>query len=336
MEESISKKLPFHTFTIRVNDLYKWLEMIVRMERISHMRISYQGEELLGPKWLYRGQANSEWDIASSFERLVFRPIYNEPELKIDEEDFREREKAAIQYFRQWADVSRQDAPIVNGEWLALMQHYEIPTRLIDFTEVPLMALAFSLEDTKQEDSNFAIWAVLGSSSGYETQEKLRQISPSSKSVEILDTLSYRARCDEYDRREVNRILAGCRLGTPRVLRYVPIGMNDRQKRQRGLFLTGTHLGQAFMPLLHYWTETNANDLQNPRFEIGITDALTSDGIKEDVANAHIIKYEFDKELRDKARILLRCCNLTDLTRYGGIEKVAKETKGLLVERFYR
>ena len=98
MEESVSKESPFHAFTICVDDLYKWFEMVVRMEKASRMRISFHGKELLGPKWLYRGQANSTWKIASSFERKILQQIPKE--IKADEEDLREREKTSIQYFR--------------------------------------------------------------------------------------------------------------------------------------------------------------------------------------------------------------------------------------------
>jgi hypothetical protein len=90
------------------------------------------------------------------------------------------------------------------------------------------------------------------------------------------------------------------------------------------------------MPLLHEWTGTDENDLQDANFEIYIGDAFASDEFIESVANAHIIKYVFDKKLRDNAKSFLHCCNITDFTRYGGMEKLAMETKALLVEGFYR
>lgn len=333
MEES--SKSDAHAVTIRVNDLYKWFEMVIRVENVARVKIPYHGEELLGPRWIYRGQANSAWEIASSFERLILPKIPKES--RSNEDDLRIREDSSILYFRQWAEIPKIESPILKGEWLALMRHYEVPTRLIDFSEVPLMALAFSLEDDTQAGSDFAIWAVLGESLGYVTNESLRKSKPGIDRVEILDTLTVRAQSDDYDREEMNRILSYNQdLGTPRLLRYVPIGMNDRQKRQRGLFLTSTHLSQKFMPLLHKWTNTDAKDLQDTNLEMYIADALTPDGIKDIVANSHIIKYVFDKKLRGKAKTFLRCCNVTDLTRYGGIEKLAAETKELLLEGFYR
>lgn len=42
-------------------------------------------------------------------------------------------------------------------EWLALMQHFGAPTRLLDFTQSPYVATYFAVEDAT-EDS--VIWAV--------------------------------------------------------------------------------------------------------------------------------------------------------------------------------
>lgn len=45
--------------------------------------------------------------------------------------------------------------------WLFLMQHYRLPTRLLDWSESPLVALFFALEESStNDDGDSAIWAI--------------------------------------------------------------------------------------------------------------------------------------------------------------------------------
>jgi hypothetical protein len=53
-----------------------------------------------------------------------------------------------------------QHAPKESFDWLFLMQHYGVPTRLLDWTESPLVALYFALNDETVKDRNAALWAL--------------------------------------------------------------------------------------------------------------------------------------------------------------------------------
>src|SRR5207249_10091816 len=46
------------------------------------------------------------------------------------------------------------------GEWLALMQHFGAPTRLLDVTQSPYVAAYFALEDAVDGVEQCAVWAV--------------------------------------------------------------------------------------------------------------------------------------------------------------------------------
>ena len=44
--------------------------------------------------------------------------------------------------------------------WLFLMQHYRLPTRLLDWSESPLTALYFALVDSSANDKDAVLWAL--------------------------------------------------------------------------------------------------------------------------------------------------------------------------------
>ena len=327
-----------HAVTLHVTDVYKWLEMIVAVEKASLRKAHWGGEEILGPKWVYRGQANSTWSIRSTYERNVLDSVPNV--LRNKELILWEKERAALLHFQQWVDISMQDRPSTKGEWLALMQHYGVPTRLVDFTEVPLHALGFALEDDK-ENGDFAIWMVPCSSPncGFAEAQRSSQAKKNKRAMLWSDTLAYRVESDEFDRRNLEDLLSnGHNEREAGLLRYLPIGMSGRQKRQKGLFMASTHLSEGFMPLLHKWTRTSPDDFDDAELKIELKDVLksTSSTVKvwfdQTIANARLIKCVFDKKLRDDTKVLLRCCNITGSTRYGSIEKLAEETKSLMQE----
>lgn len=90
----------------------------------------------------YRGQKNAEWHLIPGEYRY---PFINPDELRCE--------------FILRAKPHLQKEPRTDWEWYFLMQHYGLPTRLLDWAEGSLIALYFSLsEDTGAYDS--AVWAL--------------------------------------------------------------------------------------------------------------------------------------------------------------------------------
>lgn len=65
--------------------------------------------------------------------------------------------------FRSMAAVRQPNCPGKNDDldWLFLMQHHHLPTRLLDWSLSPLIALFFALEKSPTDDVDAAVWAMM-------------------------------------------------------------------------------------------------------------------------------------------------------------------------------
>lgn len=100
------------------------------------------------PTW-YRGQADIDWDLTPK----VWRPPSRAG---------RREEERVVATFMARARSRHAHLPDANeaGAWLALMQHYGAPTRLLDWTESPLVAAFFAVTEEKGADKDGAIFAL--------------------------------------------------------------------------------------------------------------------------------------------------------------------------------
>lgn len=105
--------------------------------------------------FIFRGLANATWFLESSIERY-FPHSGKSGELT-------KFERYALDKFKSKFHLydSENITPESDLEWLALMQHYGVPTRLLDFTVSPYNALYFALEAYNFRLKNdFAIVAI--------------------------------------------------------------------------------------------------------------------------------------------------------------------------------
>lgn len=103
----------------------------------------------------FRGQRNVNWDLKPYLQRLPGAPS----------------ETTLLTRFRQNA-LRMLETPARNDfDWMFLMQHYGVPTRLLDWSENALIALYFAVIENSEDDlHDGALWELdpvsLNSASG--------------------------------------------------------------------------------------------------------------------------------------------------------------------------
>lgn len=103
--------------------------------------------KLFRENWMFRGHARSDWNLVPA----IFRS-------ERDPQD----ESVMIEWFKEQA-LSRMDRPPLHNshdEWMILMRHYGLPTRLLDWTMSPLISLYFTICNQIHDNCDGIIWAI--------------------------------------------------------------------------------------------------------------------------------------------------------------------------------
>jgi len=97
---------------------------------------------MLAPIW-FRGHSNETWKLIPSLQRLSDPPS----------------EMNLIKKFTQNATMLLNPRPEKYLDWLFIMRHHNVPTRLLDWSESPLIALYFVINENPEKDG--ALWMLL-------------------------------------------------------------------------------------------------------------------------------------------------------------------------------
>ena len=158
--------------------------------------------------WIFRGQKDKRWGLKPSIERCAAPGFWNA------------QESRAYQAFRDRAPAYVRGAkcPDSNLAWLAFMQHFGGPTRLLDWTQDSDVAVLFAVADADRKTTS-AVWAMHYSAI---LQESERLLSLDSGNVD-----------------DDNKFLTTFFRATwpPVVMCVNTCQPCDRQKEQKGLFL---------------------------------------------------------------------------------------------------
>lgn len=94
----------------------------------------------------FRGQSTSSWGLIPSLARGEGKHL--------------QKEGAIYKRFIQNATQLMSQTPLDEWEWLFVMQHHRAPTRLLDWTEGPLVALYFATANLQKDDVDGALWCL--------------------------------------------------------------------------------------------------------------------------------------------------------------------------------
>jgi hypothetical protein len=162
----------------------------------------------------FRGQADSSFDLTTSLMRLG--GAYGKQEGHL----LRNFRKYALRDTVTWVDSV--------WDWLAVAQHHGLPTRLLDWTYSPYVALHFATEDLERYDVDGVIWCVDYVQTNELLPDRLKRVLREEGSdvftVEMLNRVS--SRLQEFDRLAAEQF----------VVFLEPPSLDDRIVNQFALF----------------------------------------------------------------------------------------------------
>jgi len=100
-------------------------------------------ENQLIAQWFFRGHCNEEFRLTPSLFRLDNSETFS---------DWKKLGSYMLESFKREALPHLSIIPKSEEDWLTLAQHHRLPTRLLDWTTNPLVALYFAIEKPSEND----------------------------------------------------------------------------------------------------------------------------------------------------------------------------------------
>ncbi len=97
-------------------------------------------------KYIFRGLSNVAYPLLTSLQRLGG--------------PYADLEAHLLRNFRKYSGLNEATLDYSDWQWLTLAQHHGLPTRLLDWTYSPLVALHFATSNIERYDIDGVVWCV--------------------------------------------------------------------------------------------------------------------------------------------------------------------------------
>lgn len=279
--------------------------VVTRFSRWSELKSQFSER----PLWAYRGQTNSDWPL----ETTLYREADRNGSLKWA--SLRSREDWLLYQFRRFAHHYRTDLPSEEDtlDWLALIQHYGGPTRLLDFSYSLYVAAFFAVE-TAVGDA--AIWA----------------INLPTLDIATFECLDFWPEGAIHETRRANNDKFHELLKNPNNIRTVihvePDRMHERLYLQQGLFLAPTDPNEPFLKNMAEAFKVSHRSLINRR-EQKWTRTLDNRTAAEYGESGYIAMVKIIIPREDHHEILedLKSMNISAATLFPGLEGFSRSLR---------
>lgn len=260
------------------------------------------------PIWAFRGQSDKKWPLSTKFEREGQKH-------SLDSYFYQRCEKNIIREFKRQAYQYVSGLPKESDtvDWLAIIQHFGGPTRLLDFSYSFYVAAFFATNSTL---SDSAIWGVNVNNLIRKDEHFYKQLQEIGYNDTIQEYVKYANEViatNQFDDEKTENIGS-------RVCVVEPFTQEQRLGIQQGFFLFPTNIRKSF--------ESNLLKSLGIEKEKINKDLITKISKKNLVGLAGddiaIVKLVLSKKMIYETSNQLRNMNITDATLFPGADGFAR------------